>query len=57
MWSYCLKCKKDTECISPKVLKPVIEKYFLYLNMQCVIVRNQDLREIKKKVGYQSSFD
>ena len=57
MLSYCLKWKKDTECINPKVSKPVIKRYHLYLNVQCVIVRNQDLRKTMKYVGYQSSFE
>ena len=48
MLSYCLKWKKDTERINPKVSKPVIKKHYLYLNVQWVIVRNQDLRKTMK---------
>ena len=53
MLSYCLNCKQDSESINRK-------KKSFYQNVQCVIVKNQDLLKNKKwvikKIGNQNSF-
>ena len=43
MLSYCLKCKRNTESINPKVLKTVV----LY-----VVVKNQNLLKSNKQNDY-----
>ena len=39
MKSYCLKCRKDTENINPKVSV----KQWYYQNVQYAVIKNQDL--------------
>ena len=48
MKSYCLKCRKDTENINPKVSKTSNGKQWYYQNVLYVIVKNQDLLKIKR---------
>ena len=52
MKSYCLKCRKDTANINPRVSKQVIIEQWYYQNVQYAIVKNQDLLRIKKQNGY-----
>ena len=52
MKSYCLKCRKDTENINPRVLKTSNGKKCYYQNVQYVIVKNQGLLKIKKQKDY-----
>ena len=40
MLSYCLKCRKNTESKKPKVAKTKTGRIMLYLNVQCVTVKN-----------------
>ena len=51
MKSYCLKCRKDTENINPKVLSTSNGKAY-YQNVKCVAVKNQNLLKIKKQKDY-----
>ena len=44
MLSYCLKCKKKTESINPKVSKTT--------NGKAMIVKNQNLLKSKKQKDY-----
>ena len=48
---YCLKCRKNTENINPRVSK-TSKKQSYYQNVQYVIVKNQDLLKIKKQKDY-----
>ena len=48
MKSYCLKCRKDTENINPKVSV----KQWYYQNVQYAVIKNQDLLKIKKQKDY-----
>ena len=48
MKSYCLKCKKNTENIDPKVSKTSNGRCY-YQNVQYVRVKDQDLSKIKKQ--------
>ena len=43
MLLYCLKCKKQTENVNPKFQKLLMKGSFFYENVQCVIVKNQNL--------------
>ena len=52
MKSYCLKRRKDTENINPKLPKEVMIKQNYYQNVQYVTVKNQDLSKIKKQKDY-----
>ena len=52
MKSYCLKCRKNTENINPRVSKTNNVKKSYYQNMQYMIVKNQDLSKIKKQKDY-----
>ena len=45
MKSYCLKCRKDTKNIKPKISNTS--------NGQYVVVKNQDLLKSKKQKEYQ----
>ena len=47
MKSYCLKCRKNTENINPRV-----SKTSNYQSVQYVVVKNQDLLKIKKQKDY-----
>ena len=46
MESYCLKCKKNTENIDPKISSSIMVRQWYYQNMQYVEVENQDLLKI-----------
>ena len=48
MKSYCLKYRKDTENINPKFQKQVMVEQWYYQNVQCAVVKYQDLLKIKK---------
>ena len=53
MKSYCLKCRKDTENINPRVLGTSTGKAMILLsNVQYVAVKNQDLLKIKRQKDY-----
>ena len=52
MKSYCLKCRKDTENINPRVSKTSNGRTMVLLNVQYVMVENQDLLKIKKQKDY-----
>ena len=52
MKSYCLKCRKDTENISPRVSKTSNGRTVLLSKCECVAVKNQDLLKIKKQKDY-----
>ena len=43
MLTYCLKCKKDTKNVGPKVLKTKKGKKCYHQNVPCVAVKNKDL--------------
>ena len=43
MNSYCLKCRKDTENINPRVSKKVTVEPWYHQNVQYVVVKNQNL--------------
>ena len=52
MKSYCLKCRKDTENISPRVSKTSNGRTVLLSKCESVAVKNQDLLKIKKQKDY-----
>ena len=52
MKSYCLKCRKDTENINPRVSKTSKIEQWYYQNVQNVGVKNQDPLKVKKQKDY-----
>ena len=52
MKSYCLKCRKDTENINPRVSNTSNGRTQYYQNVEYVVVNNRDLLKIKKQKGY-----
>ena len=52
MKSYCLKFRKDTENINPRVSNTSNGKTKFLSNVQYVVVKNQDLLKIKKQKDY-----
>ena len=52
MLSYCLKCKKNTESINPKVLKTSNGKTMLLSKCAICGSKNQDLWKNKKQKEY-----
>ena len=48
MKSYCLKCKKDTENINPRVSKTSNGRTMLLIKCAICGGKNQDLLKIKK---------
>ena len=49
METYCLKCKKNTKNINPKI---VMVGQWYYQNVQYAVVKNQDLLKIKNQKDY-----
>ena len=47
MKTYCLKCKKDTENIDPKIVRTKNNK--LIMQSQCTNCRNKKSRFVKKQ--------
>ena len=52
MKSYCLKCKKDTEYINPKVSKASNNRTMLLSKCAICGSKNKDLLKIKKQKDY-----
>ena len=52
MKTYCLKCKKNTENIDPKISSTSNGKSMILPNVQYAAVKNQDFLEIKKQKDY-----
>ena len=52
MKSYCLKCRKNTENIDPKVSNTSNDRKRYYQNVKYAIIKNQDLLKIKKEKEY-----
>ena len=52
MLSYCLKCKRNTESINPKVSKKSMVKQLFYQHVLYVVVKNQNLLNSKKQKDY-----
>ena len=52
MLSYCLKCKKNTESINPKVSKTTNGKTIIYQNALYTAVKNQNLLKSNKQKDY-----
>ena len=52
MKSYCLKCKKDTENINPRVSNTSNSKTMFYQNVQNVEAKDQDSLKIRKQKEY-----
>ena len=52
MLLYCVKCRKNTECKNPKVVRLKMEDQWFYQNVQCVIVKNRNLIKNKKLVDH-----
>ena len=52
MPSYCLKCRKNTKIKNPKAVKTKNGRIMLLSNVQCVIIKNQNLSKSKKLVDY-----
>ena len=48
MLSYCFKCRKNAESKNPKFVRAKNGRIMLYQNVQCVIVKNQNLLKSKK---------
>ena len=49
MNSYCLKCRKDTENINPRVSNTNNGQTMILSNVQYAEVKNRDLLKIKKQ--------
>ena len=43
MKTYCVKCKKDTEIIYPKIVRTKNNRLVMQLNVLFVKLKNQDL--------------
>ena len=57
MKSLCLKCRKDTENINPRVLNKSNNRtvvLWYYENVQYVEVKSQDLLKMKKQKDYSA---
>ena len=52
MLSYCLKCKRNTESINPKVSKTINGKAIILSTVLYVVVKNQNLLSSKKQKDY-----
>ena len=52
MKSYCLKCRKDTENINPRVSSTSNGKAMILSKCAICGSENQDLLKIKKQKGY-----
>ena len=53
MLSYCLKCRKNTENINPKISGTSNDKTMILSNCAIqVAVKNQDLSKNKKQMDY-----
>ena len=52
MLSYCLKCKKNTESINPKVLKTTNDKMIILSKSLYAAVKNQNLLKSNKQKNY-----
>ena len=52
MLSYCLKCRKNTKSINPRVSKTNNGKTICTQNALYVVLKNQDLLKNKKQVEY-----
>ena len=52
MKTYCLKCRKDTENINPKISSTSNGKSMMLSKVQYAAVKNQDLLKIKKQKDY-----
>ena len=48
----CLKCRKDSENINPRVWNTSNGRTQYYQNLQYVVVSNRDLLKIEKQKGY-----
>ena len=49
MKTYCVKCKKDTENIDPKIVKTKNGNGRLLMQLKCTICRNKKSRFIKEQ--------
>ena len=62
MLSYCLKCKKNTECKNPKVVKTKTKKIMFF--SKCVVCNSKKLTSFREKeargllssLGIRTSF-
>ena len=52
MKTYCMKCKKDTENIDPKIIRTKIIDYLCNQNVLFVESKNQDLLKNRKQKVY-----
>ena len=52
MLSYCLKCRKETESKNQEVTKTKKGRITFHQNVQCAVVKYQNLLNSKKLVGY-----
>ena len=52
MKSYCLKCKKDTENMNPKISITSNGRTMYYQTAQYVVVKNEDLSKINRQKDY-----
>ena len=52
MLSYCLKCRRNTESINPKVSKQSTVKQWFCQRVLYVVVKNQNLLNCKKQKDY-----
>ena len=50
--SCCLKCRKNTDSINPRVSKTKKGKTMIYQKVQYLVVKNQDLLKNKRQVKY-----
>ena len=62
MKSYCLKCRKDTENINPKVSKTsnnrtmVLSKCAICGNKKSRVIKNQDAKGLLSNLGIKTSL-
>ena len=52
MLSYCLKCRRNTKSINPKVSKTTNGKAMYYQHVRYAVVKNQNLLNRKKQKDY-----
>ena len=52
MLSYCLKCKRNTESINPKVSKTTNGRMIILSTFLYAVVKNQNLLKSRKQKDY-----
>ena len=63
MKSYCLKCRKNTENINPRVSKTsngramVLRKFAIYSNKKSRLIKNQEAKGLLSNLGVRTPLN